>query len=136
MVKILHSAWPNFVKCVQCPPYLVVKEDGHENHHTNKEESFSLADLDLHHYQASLDDNDVSKLSLFEWQKFFFILFFQKSFARDFSYGGYFLNFSSRDAKKMIRCSAPWALVPQTRSRVWSGDEAGNHIGPKSIKNV
>ena len=48
----------------QCPPYLVVKEDDHENNHNNKEESFSLADLDLHHYQASLDDNDVSKLSL------------------------------------------------------------------------
>ena len=94
----------------QCPPYLVVKEDDHENNHNNKEESFSLADLDLHHLLLPSfvkDDNDVSKLSLFLNDKSFFSFFFQKSFARDFSYGGYFLNFSSRDAKKMIRCSAP-----------------------------
>ena len=106
----------------QCPPYLVVKEDDHENNHNNKEESFSLADLDLHHYffQASLKMTMMSANSHFFWMtKVFFSFFFQKSFARDFSYGGYFLNFSSRDAKKMIRCSAPpWALVPQTRSRV------------------
>ena len=64
----------------QCPPYLVVKEDDHENNHNNKEESFSLADLDLHHYffQASLKMTMMSANSHFFWMtKVFFHSFFK-----------------------------------------------------------
>ena len=60
----------------------MVKEDGHENHQNNKEESFSLADLDLHHLLLPSfvkDDNDVSKLSLFLNDKSFFFHSFFKS---------------------------------------------------------